>query len=501
MPDRAVAPRAEHLEHLIAAPPAVASAPTVALPAAAPERKHPTLAIMAPIAPRGAIAPPPEAPSDDVGDDEARPFGAETQPIPATPPLGVAQLSVAQFGVAQFGVAPLGVPRVEDNHAASSAPGASGSSASSRPGHRPLPPPDVVTPIASAHATLAAAAALVGALLALHDKPAALWMLALAIVLGGGGALAYALVQDGRVSRWAGIPLPLSQVAVLAWAMALVGPRPAFLLFVPVMLVLAARTVGRAAASLVVAAVLALYLGFLALTLAGRFAPHLRLSDQAGAVVDAVVVTLGLLVTLAGILKLTAATSRAETNARAREYTARRWRALALRERGQVEEEADALHQALADALRRRAGHVAAEHVAAGHVAFADGPLSPLAATIHQADERLATLQRDREHVLHLEGAIRALTRSVERHWLGLPWTWPPPTSTPVDELIALLRTPRPHETRTNGQEDTAALDPIPALAVPDERPPTPTRGARRRGAAAHLRAVRPPADDRSPSS
>ena len=94
-----------------------------------------------------------------------------------------------------------------------------------------------------------------------------------------------------------------------------------------------------------------------------------------------------------------------------------------------------------------------------------------LAERVALVAERLRTLQRDREDRLRIEGALRGLIREVERAWLGLPWTWPAPSGTTLDELIALLRAPRSHETPASWPDETPTLVPIPSAISQPSRP------------------------------
>jgi hypothetical protein len=102
--------------------------------------------------------------------------------------------------------------------------------------------------------------------------------------------------------------------------------------------------------------------------------------------------------------------------------------------------------------------------------------------------ERLATLQQDREERVRMDAALRAIIREVERAWLGLPWVWPRASGTALDELVALLRAPRPedaqavwpHETPTLLTLPTIDTAPMPRVSLPgastsnDSRPSVP---------------------------
>jgi hypothetical protein len=147
---------------------------------------------------------------------------------------------------------------------------------------------------------------------------------------------------------------------------------------------------------------------------------------------------------LAGLLRTTGARERSDAAARARLYELRLLRAELARVREHTERDGFAMEQALTGALRGRGIDPIS----------AEGALSPVAERVNAVAERMATLQKDREDRLRLEAALRTLIRAVERGWLGLPWTWPDASGTMLDDLVALLRTPRPHEQRGGRRGD-----------------------------------------------
>lgn len=315
------------------------------------------------------------------------------------------------------------------------------------------------TAIASIHATIGALAALIGAVLVLDAQLLAQpllvgWVLALIVLAGGSGALAYALAQHPRRVRGAGLALAAGQLAMLCWALGLVGPRAALLLFVPPMALLALRIVGPRTMSMVAALAVALYVAALVLAFRGLVVPVLPLAALWRAVLSGAAAAMGLMLTLAGLAGLVAAQTRAAAVARARQYEAHQLRARLAHYQQAVEADSDQLYGALSDALhRRRAGAIAS-----------DGPLGLLVTSVNAAAQRLATLHRDREDRLRLEGALRVLIRAVERSWLGLAWAWPDPSGTLLDELVALLRAPRAQLPDEAPADDAAALVPIPSL-------------------------------------
>ncbi|HLY32358.1 MAG TPA: hypothetical protein VKQ36_15120, partial [Ktedonobacterales bacterium] len=153
-------------------------------------------------------------------------------------------------------------------------------------------------------------------------------------------------------------------------------------------------------------------------------------------VVDGMDIILGLASIVAALTSWHASRARAIASAQASLHDAMFLRRSATLAREGAEHDANRLTQALAQAVQGRQIHPV----------HAEGSFSPLAEAINLAAERLATLQRDREDRLRLEGALATLIRAVERAWLGLPWSWPPPSGTSLDDLVTLLYTPRPQD-------------------------------------------------------
>ncbi len=312
----------------------------------------------------------------------------------------------------------------------------------------------MVVAAAGIHAGLATLAALTGATLLILGRSEAVWPLALAVLAGIGGWLGYTLAQSRQTRRGAGYALLASQLGMLGWLLALVGPRAAALALAPVVLLLALHVSGRLAALIATGGSLALYLGMSVLTLTQIVQPGFSASPATLALVDACLVSLGALGTLAGAADLRARQARAEAAARARLYELRVQRSRLAELRQHVEDDAETLAHALTEALRGRG--IETPH--------ARGALSPLAGPVEAAAERMATLQRDREDRLRLEASLRVLIHEVERAWLGLPWVWPRPSGTQLDELIALLRAPRPVDAASSWGGETPTLVPIPTL-------------------------------------
>jgi hypothetical protein len=300
---------------------------------------------------------------------------------------------------------------------------------------------------AGTHAALAAVAALAGAALTLSGSPLALAPLAFAALAGCSAGLAYLLAQQASTRRMGGIALAIAQVAMLAWVLALVGTRAALLAGVPALAALSARTIGRRAALYQALALMGVYLAATVAISTRHIAPLVTLRGPASTELDAVLAIVGVLASIAALDALMGRRERALATIQAREHEARSLRELLSAERVRADDDAAALHAALSAALRRRV--VFPVH--------AEGSLSQLAQTVNRTLERIAELNQDHEERLRLESALRQLTRALERSWLGLSWSWPERTDTPVDEIVALLRAPRPSD--------------VPAQSWPDDAP------------------------------
>ncbi|MGH2514411.1 MAG: hypothetical protein ACRDHP_02040 [Ktedonobacterales bacterium] len=460
---------------LAAAAPATSSAPShhtsAPVTPAASSRKFPTLARMVAVAAHPDLTDVPavaEAPEeeetllpdlhmvserlDETSADDKANGGAisealETQPVPAMSSL--APLPARR---------PVPTRRLmPPEHPARAAVELDASTASESQPHaasgvRPLQEPDLVMSAAAVQVGLGAAAALTGAGLLLTGAGFALWPFTLAAISGGGGWLAYLLIVRAR--RWAAALLLLAQLGTLAWLLALAGARGALLALAPMLALLALRWLGRGAAYAVALAALALYALAVALQMNGALTPPLVLSSGGHALLDSGAVALGLLGMLLLVSRMHNNWLRAEVRARAGRYEVRTLRASLANLRQQVGDDATRLDESLTRALAGRSAAAPVE---------TDGLLSPLAETTNVAAERLTMLHRDREDRLRLEGAVRTVTQAVERAWLGLPWSWPEWSGTSLDELVALLRAPRPRETHAEWSDETPTLTAMPA--------------------------------------
>ncbi|HEY7832425.1 MAG TPA: hypothetical protein VIG30_02565 [Ktedonobacterales bacterium] len=293
--------------------------------------------------------------------------------------------------------------------------------------------PALARRVALGHAVAGVVLAVVASALVLLGQPVGVWLLALAGLAVASGGLAALLVWWWRTARAAVVVLALAQMGALAWGCALVGPRAALLVLAVPAVALALRAGGRRPALICGAGMVAVYGGFqIAASQALRpvFAPP-PLALAAG---ETLAVALGVALLLGELLVAAGIRARSEAAARARLYEIRLLRERIGALRGEIEDGGERLDEALARALRGRG---------LAPIAVA-GPLSQIAGSINAAAERLRTLQRDREDRLRLESAVRALARALERGWLGMPWTWPEPSGTLLDEVVVLLRTPRP---------------------------------------------------------
>jgi hypothetical protein len=324
---------------------------------------------------------------------------------------------------------------------------------------QPLPPPDVVVPVAVAEAGVAAVSALAFAVLLLLGSGGAVWALALTLVAGTGSWLAYGFSRGTEKGRKiAGSVLLASQIGIMAWGMVLIGPRVSFLMLVPEMLLLSLRMTGRIVAVTGVVSAVAAYVLLEILALS----PVLPLDSSWLVLVDGTLAIVGLALLVGTALDLYGSRSRADLLARSRLQELRQVRAHANNYRLRKEDEATHLQQALMSVLYKRSDWSSSLEQSS----------SPLQATVELLAERMTILQRDREERMRLEAALLGLTREVERAWLGLPWSWPAPSDTPLDELVALLRTPTPRDERQEITQEIPPLIPIPSLEpAPVSRP------------------------------
>jgi hypothetical protein len=277
------------------------------------------------------------------------------------------------------------------------------------------------------------------------ERPLGMWTLGLAAVAVTGAGAGYALLVQGapdggrpadahRVYVRAGaLVLVVTQLGTLAWGLVVLGPRLALILLLPPAIWLALRMGGRQVALVCGVGGAVVYAGFWVAVAWGAYVPLLDLNATGLALVDASGAALGLGLTLAAVTGAARWREHSDAAARARLYDLRLARAEIAGQRDQEEIGAELLAQALALALRGRGIDPLT----------LDGPLSLVTEGVEAVAERLRTLQKDREDRLRLEGAVRALTRALERAWLGAPWAWPEASGTMLDELIALLRTQR----------------------------------------------------------
>lgn len=324
----------------------------------------------------------------------------------------------------------------------------------------------LVIPVAATHALVAVAAALVAAALAVMTPVGALWALALALLAGVGAGLGFTAAQRGDNAQGA-LWLLLSELGVLAWGLAALGPRPALVALTVGSVALALRSRGRTTATCTLVGALTLYAGSLLATFMGMWRAPLALGALSGALLDAACVATGLTLALAAMAGWASSRAKADAAAQASQHEAAFVSRGASAARERTEADAERLARTLGVALQGRG---------LAQPTRADGPLSPLAETINVTAERIATLQRDREDRLRLEGALTGVLHAVERAWLGLTWSWPDPTGTPLDDLVALLRAPRPQDVLLDTRSTPSGE--FDALSADEDLP---TNGARDR--------------------
>lgn len=323
----------------------------------------------------------------------------------------------------------------------------------------PLPRADVVVVVAGLHAALGVVAALAGAALLVAGSRLWFWPVLLAGAAGLGGWVAYTASQSSYRRTIAGAALGCSQAGLLVWALAVAGPRASLLLLVPGAVLLALRTSGRTTAALLATAALAAYATDLVLSLVWSVPAVIPLDPLPSALLDGTLAALGLLLAIAGAFDATAGRAKAELVARARHGEVRRLQARLDRLRRQSEDDAAALYRALDSALEG----------APADDASVDGVFSPVVARIAGVGEHVADLRDELRERDRLEAALGHLALALERAWLGLAWSWPAPTGTPVDDVVLLLRTPNPRHLAPL-QADDQPTAPIPVPTDPEMR-------------------------------
>jgi hypothetical protein len=294
------------------------------------------------------------------------------------------------------------------------------------------------------------------------------WLLIGALIAGLGGVLAYALHEIESLQRFAPLALMASQLGLLAWAMLLVGPRASLLVLVPALIEVAALMSDTLFASVFALAALLIYALFAGFSISLALTPVSAPDGAEALVFDVICVVVGLLAALWLLLAILSGRERAQAIARARRHEADVLRNLVTQFRQEVQDDTGKLESALLQALK-------GQHIGAIPT---EGMYRLLAETILDTAARLEVLHRDREERLRLEGALRVVVRAVERQWLGVEPEWPEQTGTAIDELVALLRSPRLDDTyqREAGSPSASPrLIPIPTLTVErDTPPPTP---------------------------
>jgi hypothetical protein len=308
----------------------------------------------------------------------------------------------------------------------------------------------------------AVAVALAGAVVMVADQPGGASLLVLAAGTAAGSVTAFVVLYRWRSARPGAIILVITQLGMLAWALVLLGPDVILVVLIAPAIWLALRMGGRRAVVLCAAGALAAYAAAVAAVAIGAPLPRLHLDDGPRLLLQSAIALAGIVLTAAAVLATAAARDRGEAAARARLYELRLLHAEVARLRATIEADGQRLEAALARGVRGRETDLVA----------ADGALSPVAEAVNTANERLAILHKDREDRLRLEGALRTLIRSLQRAWLGLSWSWPDPSGTTLDELVALLRAmPRGDGTAYPGASAPATRALLEDLPTPNELP------------------------------
>lgn len=314
------------------------------------------------------------------------------------------------------------------------------------------------------HAVAGLLTAVAGSAMLLGELPLAGWTLVLAGLMIAGGAGAYVLLHLWRSARRATLVLVVAQVGAMIWAYALIGPQLAVVLLLPAAIWVAFRAGGRMPAMLCGIGGLCVYAGFFFTDDLLGIQPAFVLGFHTQRALNAGAVVVGISLAIAAIVMTASTYERSDAAARARLYEVRLLRAEIARLRYQTEEDSQLLEESLARALRGRGIDPITS----------EGTLSPVAESVNTVAERLATLQKDREDRLRLEGALRSLIRAVERAWLGLPWGWPESSGTMLDDLVALLRVSRAQQRYApfGRSDETPTLVPVPPTGAPRTHAP-----------------------------
>jgi hypothetical protein len=103
--------------------------------------------------------------------------------------------------------------------------------------------------------------------------------------------------------------------------------------------------------------------------------------------------------------------------------------------------------------------------------------LWPLAQALNTMLDRLGKALLQGQRLAKLEGEVRQLAESLERGRRGMPWAWPAPSGTPLDQLVAVLQqatargSQKPASLRTPDQPQAPARAPQPLAArAPDQQ-------------------------------
>lgn len=297
-----------------------------------------------------------------------------------------------------------------------------------------LPPSFIVVVVAGIHAALTVMTALASAALLLTGNPLWIWLLALSGILGAGAWIAHADTQSSTRRSLAATALACSHIGVLVWALAFLGPRPSMLLLVPGAGFLALRVGGRGLATFFAAACFTAYMASAVLAPVLGLAPVISLGTPIDAVFDDTLIAVGLTLALAGAFDATAGRAQAELLAQMRRRETQRLQTRVDRLRRQAEDDAATLYSAVDAAREGRPLEVAG----------VDGVFSPVIGGIAAIGQYVLELQEEMRLSNKVEAAIGQLILALERSWLGLAWSWPAPTGTPVDDVVSLLRTPNP---------------------------------------------------------
>jgi hypothetical protein len=251
----------------------------------------------------------------------------------------------------------------------------------------------------------------------------------------GLGALAWRQMVAGRTASSAWLLL-LNELLALGLALVAIGPHFEIFALLPGALLLAALLADYGIALVGGALAFMLYATMIVLGQVGHAQPVALLPTGTQVWLDLVLVGCGM-----ALLGLVVALAARRLGAAQFAEAAALYRVEALERRAQTKRiaiDADAI--AMQTQITRAMRSGSAQPVTTCE------DLAPLARMVNTVTKRIPGLLRDREERIRLERAVQSLTTALETAWAGFTFTWPEPSGTSVDRLVAMLRPQRATE-------------------------------------------------------